>query len=168
MGAADNAVSLARSGYFPSVALVGSYGWDRPNREYEPEFYEHWSVSAVAEMSIFDWGLTSGRVREARAGLIQAEKGRDIHEDAVRLEVKQSCLLLDEALDALEIAENSVAQAREGMRIVREGFSSGVATSGDVLDAQTALTTAEMNRISALAGLRVAEAGLRLAMGVSD
>ena len=168
VGAAGNAVSLARAAYLPSVVLVGNYNWDRPNREYEPEFYAHWSVTAALQMNVFDWGLTGSRVREARSGLVQAEAGRELYEDAVRLEVKQSSLMLDEALDALDIAEQGAAQAREGTRIVREGFSSGVATNSDVLDAQTALTTAEMNRIAALAGLRVAEARLRLATGVTN
>jgi outer membrane protein len=168
VGAAGNAVSMARAGYLPSVVLIGDYSWDRPNREYEPEFYGHWSVTAALEMSLFDWGLTGGRVNEAKAGLIQAEKARELFEDAVRLEVAQSSMMLDEALDELEIAEQSMIQAREGMRVVREGFANGFATSSDVLDAQTALTTAEMNRIAALAGLRVAEARLGLAMGETN
>ena len=165
VGAAENGVSLARSGFFPSVVLMGNYSWDRPNREYEPEFYGHWSVTAAVQLNVFDWGLTSNRVKEARAGLLQAERGRELYEDAVRLEVKQGSLALYEALEELEIAERGLGQARESMRVVRESFQSGVSTNSDVLDAQTALTAAEMNRIAALAGVRVAEARLVLAMG---
>lgn len=165
VGAAENGVSLARAGYLPSVVLVGNYSWDRPNREYEPEFYGHWSVTAAVEMNVFDWGLTRNRVKEAKAGLIQAERGRNLYEDAVRLEVKQSSLAVNEAVDELDIAERGLAQARESARIVRESFRNGTSTNSDVLDAQTALTTAEMNRIAALGALRVAEARLGLAMG---
>ena len=165
IGAAANGVSLARSGYFPQVAAIGSYNWDRPNREYEPEFYEHWSATLALSMSVFDWGLTGNRVREARAGLARAERGRDMFESAVRLEVKQSYLSRNEALDALAIAEDGLAQAREGMRVAREAFKSGVATNSIVLDAQAALTTAEMNRVAALSGVRIADAQLTLATG---
>ena len=167
VGAADNAVTIARSGYMPQLVLVGNYNWDRPNREYEPEFYEHWSATLALTMNIFDWGLTGNRVREARAGLMQAERGRDMMEDAVRLEVKQSYLALDEAEDALDIAEGGARQARESLRVAREAFRNGVATNSNVLDAQTAQTTAEMNRIAALAGLMIAEARLELATGTA-
>ncbi|MCK4409401.1 MAG: TolC family protein, partial [Candidatus Eisenbacteria sp.] len=165
VGAADNGVSLARSGFYPQLVAMGSYNWDRPNREYEPEFYEHWSATLALSMNVFDWGLTGDRVREARAGLARAERGREMFESAVRLEVKQSYLSRNEALDALAIADDGLAQAREGMRVVREAFKSGVATNSNVLDAQAALTTAEMNRVAALSGLRIAEAQLTLATG---
>jgi len=167
VAAAGNGVSLARSAYFPQVVAVGTYAWDRPDRAYEPEFYDHWSVTVAAEMSVFDWGGTRNRVKEARAGLLQAERSQELFEDAVRLEVKQSFLERREAEEALPIAEDAVAQAREASRVARESFLNGVATNSAVLDAQASLTGAEMNRIAALAGLRLAEAKLRLAAGVA-
>jgi outer membrane protein len=167
VGAAGNGVSLARSSYFPSVVAIGNYSWDRPDREYQPEFYEHWSVTLAVEMNIFDWGLTGNRVKEARAGLTQSERGYEMMNEAVRLEVRQAYFEREEALDAATIAENGLAQARESMRVVRESFRSGLATNSDVLSAQTALTTVMMNRIGALARFTLAEAGLELAAGVA-
>ncbi|MBN2564210.1 MAG: TolC family protein [Candidatus Eisenbacteria bacterium] len=165
-GAADNAVSLARSDYFPKLAVVGNYNWDRPNRRYEPEFYSHWSWTLALQMNVLDWGHTWNRVREARAGLDQAERSRDMLEESVRLDVRRSQLALDEAVTAVVIAGSGLSQARESMRVVREGFRNGTATNTDVLAAQTALTSAEMNHITSLAQLKTAEAGLELATGM--
>lgn len=164
--AAGNAVSAARAGYFPQLVLIGNYDWDRPNREYEPEFYSHWSVTLALQMNLFDWGLTGNRVREAKAGRIQAENGLELSKEAVRLEVRKSLLEHDEASEAVAIAEAGLVQAREALRVARESFRSGVATNSNVLDAQTAATKAEMNRLAALARLRSAEAGLALATGI--
>ncbi len=166
VGATGNAVGIARAEFFPQVVLVGNYNWDRPNREYEPEFYEHWSATVALQMNVFDWGGRWNRIREAKAARLQAEHGLAIMEAAVRLEVKQSYLEYDEAVTAVVIADEGAAQALESMRVVQENFASGTATSSDVLDAQTAKTTAEMNRISAYARLRVAAAQLELATGV--
>ncbi len=166
VGAAGNYVSLARSGYFPNLVATGSYMWDRPNREYEQEFYDHWSVTLALQMNVFDWGLTGNRVKEARAGLAQARSGYEMMQDAVRLEVRQAYLRREEARDAAAIAEAGLEQARESMRVTRESFKAGQATNSDVLSAQAALTKAWMNRIGALAGVRIAEAGLELATGV--
>jgi outer membrane protein TolC len=166
--AAENAVGIARSGYFPQLVLIGNYNWDRPNREYEPEFYDHWSVTVALQMNIFDWGLTGNRVQEAKAGRLQAENGLALLEEAVRLEVRQSLLEHDEATAAVAIAKAGLAQARESMRIARESFRSGVATNSDVLDAQTAETAAEMSRLAAMARLKSAEAKLELATGIDS
>ncbi len=167
VGAADNSVSLARSGYFPSLVAVGNYLWDRPNRDYEPEFYNHWNITLSLQMNVFNWGLTGNKVKEARAGLTQARRGYEMMEDSVRLEVRQAYLARDEAREAASIADAGLDQARESMRVVRDSFKAGEATNSDVLAAQTALTRAWMNRIGALAGLRIAEAGLELATGAA-
>lgn len=164
--AASNYVGAARSQYLPQIALVGSYNWDRPNREYEPEFYESWSVTVAAEMKIFDWGNIRNSVREAKAGRLAAEKAAEMTEDAVRLEVKESVLALDEAVEAVAIATDGAAQARESLRVVRESFRNGLSTNSDVLSAQTALTAAEMQLIDARAGLKLSQTGLELATGV--
>jgi len=167
MYAAEDGVTLARSGYFPSVVAVGSYNWDRPNRAYEPEFYEHWSLTLAVEMNIFDWGLTSNRVKEARAGLTLAERGLEMLEDAVRLEVRQAFLEREEAAEGISIARRGLEQAEESLRVTRENFGSGQMTNSDVLSAQTALTRARMSMIDAEARLRLAEAGLKLATSVA-
>ena len=168
VGAADNGITIARSGYLPQLVLMGNYGWDRPNREYEPEFYNHWSATLALQMNVFDWGATSGRVSEARAGFTQAKRARRMFEEAVRLEVKQSYLTRDESVDGLRITEEGLAQAEEAMRVVRESFRNGLTTNSDVLDAQTALAGAEMSRIRAMTDLNLAEARLALAIGGMD
>jgi len=166
VGATDNLVGIARSEFFPQIVAMGNYNWDRPNQQYEPEFYDSWSVTVAASMNVFDWGGRWNRVREAKAARLQAERGLKMMEDAVRLEVEASWQEHDAALAAVDIATRGVAQARESYRVTEESFRSGMASNSDVLDASTALRTAEMNRVAALARLRLAEAGLDLAVGV--
>ena len=166
VGAADNVVGMARAEFFPRVVAMGSYGWDRPDREYEPEFYDHWSVTLAAQMNVFDWGGRWNRMREAKATRLQAEHGLELMESAVRLEVEQSWYAHDEAIEAVSIAERGVEQARESFRIARESFRNGVSTNSDVLDAQIALSTAEMQLVNARADLRLAGASLELTTGV--
>jgi outer membrane protein len=168
VGASDNSVSLARSGYLPQISVVGNYDWDRPNRNYEPEFYHHWSMTVALQMNVFDWGVTGNRVKEAKSGYLGAIRALDLASDATRLEVKQSFLGREDAIESLAIAEEGLDQARESLRVTRESFRNGAATNSDVLDAETALTSAEMNRVAALAGLRLSEAQLALATGMSD
>jgi outer membrane protein TolC len=168
VGAADNVVGIARSEFLPSVVAIGNYNWDRPNREYEPEFYESWSVTLAASMNVFDWGGRWNRVREARATFTQAERGLAMMEDAVRLEVEAGWQEHEAALEAVDIAARGVVQARESYRVTEESFKNGVASNSDVLDASTALRTAEMDMVAALGRLRLAEAGLDLVAGAGE
>ncbi|MBD3368537.1 MAG: hypothetical protein GF405_10285 [Candidatus Eisenbacteria bacterium] len=166
--AASRGVAAARGEYFPSLVVRGNYTWDRPNREYEPEFYDHWSVTLALQMNIFDWGGRGNRIKEARAARIEAEETAAMAEEGVRLDVTSRYLAHEEALLAVAIAEDGAGQARESLRVTREAFRSGTATNADVLDAQTALTAAEMELVDAQARLRLAEAGLMLATGVMN
>lgn len=166
VGAVDNMVGVARAEFLPSVVAVGNYNWDRPNREYEPEFYEHWSVTLAAQMNVFDWGGRWNRVREAKATFTQARRGLAMMEDAVRLEVEAGWQEHEAAIEAVDIAASGVVQARESYRVTEESFRNGMASNSDVLDANTALRAAEMDMVAALARLRLAEAGLDLATGV--
>jgi outer membrane protein TolC len=147
---------------------VGNYNWDRPNRQYEPEFYESWSVTLAASMNVFDWGGRWNRVREARATFTQAERGLAMMEDAVRLEVEAGWQEHEAALEAVDIAARGVMQARESYRVTEESFKSGMASNSDVLDASTALRSAEMDMVAALGRLRLAEAGLDLVAGAGE
>jgi outer membrane protein len=165
VGAADNAVTIARSNYFPQLVLSGSYDWTQPNYANQQEFYDHWSVTLALQMKVFDWGLTSNKVREARAALIQAERGKDSLADAVRLDVLNSRQRLDEAITTVTIADSGLTQARESMRVAREGFRNGTVTNTSVLAAQAALSTAEVNWIASLGSLKTAQAALALATG---
>jgi len=165
VSAAARGVAAARGEYFPSLVVMGNYNWDRPNRAYEPEFYEHWSVTVALQMNVFDWGGRGNRIKEAKSSRLEAEERAAMAADGVRLDIRSRYLAHDSALFAVEIAHDGAEQARESLRVVREAFRSGAATNADVLDAQTALTTAEMELVNAQAQLRLAEAGLMLATG---
>jgi outer membrane protein len=166
VGAASSAESAARSEYFPQLVFVGNYNWDRPNREYEPKFYEHWSATLALQMNVFDWGGRSGRIKESKSRRLEAESALAMMEDAVRLEITQASLAYDEASSAVSIAEAGVAQARESMRVTRESFRNGMSTNTEFLNAQQALTVAELARVSSQTDLKLAEARLELATGV--
>jgi outer membrane protein len=163
---ADRVVSIARSEYWPNLVFAGNYNWDRPNREYEPEFYGHWNMTLALEMNVFDWGRVRNSVRESKSHYTQAERGYEMMEDAVRLEVQSSYLKKEESREAVSIAETGLEAARENLRVTYETFQSGMALNTEVLDAQAGLTRASLTRIQAVTNLRLAETRLELASGV--
>ena len=153
-------ISLAKAEYLPNIILVGNYNYKRPNREYESKFYKSWDVSLVAQFNIFDWGSTHYKVANAKHQYMQMEEGKALLKNGIILEVTQACFELEEAQKRLTATEEAIQQAEENYRVTDEKFKQGMATNTDLLDANTMLTQAKINHITALADYRIAQAKL--------
>jgi outer membrane protein TolC len=166
IGVGKRAVDMASAGYLPSLALVMDYGYNKPNREYDLEFYTTWTISLVASMNLFDWGATHYRREQARRRLGQLEESYENAIQGIRLEVTQSYLMLQEARDRIEVAQTNVQQAEENYKVTQDLFQQGMTTNTEFLDANTLLVQAKSNYITALADYKVARAKLQQAVGI--
>jgi outer membrane protein len=167
---AEKEVQLARSDYFPNLGL--SFNYERVGDDpsvsgstFEDE--DSWNINAYARWTFWQWGKKRQLVREKKTKLIQAKDTMVEVEDAVSLEVKDSYLRLREARDKIGVAEVAVEQAEENFRINVERFKEQVATTTEVLDAQTLLTQAKSNYFNALSDYNIAWARLDRAMGIT-
>jgi len=152
----EKEVQLARSQYFPFLGVSGS--------RYEDK--DSWNITAYARWTFWQWGKKRQLVREKEIRLVQAEDARVQVEDGISLEVKDAYLRLREAKDKIGVADVAVEQAEENYRINVERFREQVATTTEVLDAQTLLTQAKSNYYNALSDFNIARANLERAMGV--
>jgi len=158
-------VSLAKSEYLPNIILAGNYNYKRPNREYESKFYKSWDVSLVAQFNIFDWGGTHYKIANSKYQYMQMEEGKALLKNGIILEVTQACFELEEAQKRLTATEETIQQAEENYRVTDEKFKQNMATNTDLLDANTMLTQAKINHITALADYKVALAKLDKVIG---
>ncbi|OQC54772.1 MAG: Outer membrane efflux protein [Deltaproteobacteria bacterium ADurb.Bin022] len=85
--------------------------------------------------------------------------------DQIALEIKNAYLLLQEAQNQISVSETLIKQAEENFRISEERYKERVATSTEVLDAQTLLTRAKSEYASALGDYNIRLAHLQRAMG---
>ncbi len=156
-------VDLARSAYYPKVILSGSYlkAEDKPFPN-----AESWNVMALAKWTFWEWGKTNWQVDEAKVRLKQAENAVEDLKDRIKLEVKQAHLSLQEAEKNIPVAQKAIEQAEENLRINQARYQEQVATSTEVLDAQTLLVQALNNYTNALADYNIAQAKLIRAMGI--
>ena len=91
-------------------------------------------------------------------------KRAEIH-DNISLEVKQAYLKTKEAEKKITTVEKAIEQAKENFRINKERYKEQVATSTDVLDAQTLLSRTTTNYYNALYDYKIAKASLYRATG---
>ena len=166
---AGKMVRMAQSEYFPTLSLVGNYTryGDHPSvsgSDYRDA--ENWSVMGVASWNFWEWGRTKFRVDAGRARENQAlDESKELN-DLIILEIKHAYLNLQEAEKQIAVSEKVIEQANENFRIAQERFRENVATTTDVLDAQTLLTKAKADYANALGDFNINRAILDRAMGI--
>jgi outer membrane protein len=156
-------INLARSAFMPSVAAT--YDYER-QRGVDPSMrYNTWQAGIGLTWNLFSggssyWSYHKAQYMNSKAGyLLEGLKNQ------VTLEVKNSYLNIEEATSRLQVAEKTIAQAEELARIQKDRYNLQVATTTDVLDAQTLLTQAKNNYLTARADHARAIAALRASMG---
>jgi len=162
---ADREVKIAKKDLYPSINLEGSYyeigtDWDVDGGEGISDA-DGWSISAVATWNFWEWGRTCYGVKEKLSRLSQAKHDKEELYDNVQLEVKRSYLKARESEKNITTIEKAIEQAKENLRISEEQYKHQVATSTDVLDAQTLLSKTMTNYYNALYDFKISKASLR-------
>ncbi len=168
---AKKTVDLDKSEYYPTVNLVGSYGRFGDTPEIRGSLYqdqENWQVMARADWKFWEWGRTRYRVGSSRSRENQAADALAGVKDQIVLEAKNAYLLMREAEKRVFVAQKAIEQAEENFRLNEERYKEQVATSTDVLDAQTLLTRAKSDYYSALSDYHIALTRLERSMGELD
>jgi outer membrane protein TolC len=167
---AQREVKLTKTGYYPSVDLQANYykrGDDPSLDGGEGIFFkEEWDAMAIASWTFWEWGKTRFGVNEKKSRLSQAKLNRIELEDNIRQGVKEAYLIVTAAEKNIPTAQKAVEQAQENFRMNQERYKEQVATSTEVLDAQTLLTKTQTNYFNALSVFNISEAGLERAMGL--
>ncbi len=166
--ASDKNITAAKSGWLPSIFLVGDYYYSKPNQRYLPavdEFKNTWDVGVQLNWTLWNWGYTSSQAIIAEQNKVQTETSLSQLKDAVDIEVYQNYLTLKRAFDRINVAKLGVQQAEENYRIIQEKYNSQVASSTDLIDAETSLLQAKTNYNNALVDYEMAKVRLNKSLG---
>jgi outer membrane protein TolC len=165
---AQKGILLAQSSYYPSLSLVADYRKMGEKARMNGSHYEDgevFTVGTVLRWDIWEWGRNHYKVGSSKAQAAKAAEQKRQVADAVSLEVKQAWLDTVEAEKNIGVTQTAIAQAEENFRLYREQYAEQMATSTDVLDAQTLLTEARSNYYNALSDYHIAAARLERAAG---
>ncbi|MFC1858453.1 TolC family protein [Thermodesulfobacteriota bacterium] len=166
---AEKELALARKDYYPTVSLGGTYfrqgtAWLADGGE-GIYFPDGWDISARLSWNFWEWGRTKHGAKAKMSRVSQAQHQKtDIHDNIV-LEVKRAYLKNKESEKNILAIEKAVEQAKENFRITEERYKEQMATTTDVLDAQTLLSKTMTNYYNSLYDFKISEAALYWAMG---
>jgi len=107
------------------------------------------TAGASLRVPLFDGGRIDAERGQANALLRQEEiRQRDL-KNQVELEVRQALASLASAQSQLQVAERAVGLAQDELGRARRRYDAGLATSLDVLDAETRVENALNDRVAA-------------------
>lgn len=152
--AAENSARVALGGWFPNLNLTGEAGTARHvyhdngvDNDMNPKGFE-----AKLTQLLCDFGKTSGKVRQARAGYEQAIAARDNVRQELVLEGVTSYLKLKQGEQLLTYSKKSVDSITKQASMENSRIDAGQGYSTDVLQAKAQLLGAEA-RLTRVEGL---------------
>ncbi len=149
--------------FLPQISAIASYQYTHGQGTFMPE--NAFFGGAVLSWELWDWGAKYFSMKAAGAKARQATLGQRLLREAIALEVQNAYLGLRKSEETLAVARVAINEATEGYRIEQKRFEARSNTSTDVLDAQLALTRAELTYTTSLYAYYMARAGLARAMG---
>ncbi len=163
-------INITRADYLPQIALTANYLMSSPNfiDGFQKKFKGMWNIGVAIKIPIWNWGEGIHKVRVARVKSRIAEyRLQDVCEK-IELQVQQSKQKTEEAEKRMHLADSNIRSAEENLRSANLGFSAGVMTSENVLEAQTAWLQAHSAKIDARIDVIISQLNLKKALGILE
>lgn len=159
---ADQAVTIARADYLPTVEIAGVYENDT---EQFARAGNNGALLLTGRVNLFDGLATRSKVDAAQAQLSRARVLAKDLRHSVALEVESAYRTLLAAQRGLEVARRDLTYAQSALRILEDRYGSGLATNVAVLDAQTTRAETDVRLAATAVDVAVDRAALSLATG---
>ncbi|MGB7414457.1 MAG: TolC family protein [Thermosynechococcaceae cyanobacterium] len=114
---------------------------------------------------IFDGGATKANAQQQALNVKIAETQFANFKNLIRFQVEQNYFTLKSSLQNIQTNEQAVVQATESLRLARLRFTAGIGTQLEVSNAETDLTQAQSNLLSAKIDYNQALASLQRFVG---
>ena len=148
--AANAEIGVARSLYYPDIAITGSYGAASSDLDdFLDSSARAWNIGASVTGPIFTWGDIEGRVRTADAATREAEDFYRLTILTALSEVNTALIATTRNREAFEAQAQRAAALRDYARLANLRFENGAASYLEVLYANTELFAAELAEVDA-------------------
>ena len=161
---AQRGLVIAKAGNKPSLMGIANYNYKNPFYG-EKKWDTDWNFTIALSFPLFDGFATRSKVNQFKSDLKQLDLGEKDLEEGIKLEVKEAVTSLDLAKEIILSQEENIKQAKESLRIAKVQYAQGIITSLEEMDAELALTYAQINYLQALTDYLTAQAKYNKATG---
>jgi outer membrane protein len=161
-------VSVARSGWMPTLGASFNYYWNDRSMAEDLNFFQNeysWAVTGYLSFDIFDRFQTSSSYRIAKADARIAEYNLDKAKLDAANQIRKLILTITQARERITVASETVEQANEDLRLAEERYRVGAGTMLETIDALVAVTQAKAAVIEAKRDFLIGTADLAVATG---
>lgn len=161
-------IEAAKASWYPQISLYGNFYYSRPNQRVLPledEFNDTWDLGVALNWELWNWGKTSSQKNEAKASLIKLKTSKNILLDKIKIEVYNNYLSLKSSIKKVEVSNLSVEQANENYKDIKNKLKEDLANTTELIDAETELLKAKINKTDALVDLKLSMTRLNKSIG---
>lgn len=159
-------VGVGTAAYLPTLSAQGSVSRNMSQTgDFPAESATARSASLSASYLLYDFGSRSATLENAKQLLIAVNATRDATLQSTYLNAVQAYYALLSARSSVQAYQAAEAAAQESLAAAQARYQAGVATPVDRLQAQTTLSQATLNRITAEGNERNGQGALANIMG---
>lgn len=161
---------VALSSMLPNLAVVGAYSFSNPNMfdGFEKKFNGAFSIGAVLKIPLWHWGGNYNKYKAAKTEANIMSLRIDDAKELINLQVSQAAFKTNEALKTYMMTRSNIASADENLRTAQLAFKEGVATTDNVMEAQTAWLKAHSENVDAEIDVNLCRVYLSKVLGTMD
>lgn len=166
-------VDAEKSNYYPQLfvgikaSVAGATNRDKVDNPYiyDPLNHAYGAVFTGIKWSI-DFGITEGRVREARAEYHKLIEKKKFADEAIPFQVRRAYLDMEEAKKNIVETEKAYKNARKWLVAAIANFDMGIGDAKEVADAAMAYVQMRANNLRSIYNHRISFANLLYTTGL--
>jgi len=161
-------VGQAKANYYPQIDLSSGYSKSSHFSSASSRSSDEYSSGVGLKQNIYDFGKTTTRVEIQRLNLNSSRLDLENVSDQIVFNVKQAYYGVLQAERNRDVAEEAVRQFKKHLEQAKGFYEVGTKPKFDVTKAEVDLSNAKLNLIKAENTIRVTRVILSNAMGVPD
>ncbi len=163
---ARRGISIARSGFFPTVSAFAGYNWADQNLNFDKySNKDKMNFGVSVSVPIFSGFETQARVIQTDQSYQTSKSNLENTRRRVALDVKISMLNMQTAFDNMKLSAENVKAAKEDLRLATERYNLGAGTILDQIVGNASYASAEANYIQSTYDFLYAREQYNLAVG---
>ncbi len=163
--AAERTRAAAKAERLPSIGISADIGAIGPRVSQVEHTY---TVVGSIRIPIWQGGKAAGDLEQAEAVLGQRRAEVDDTRGRIESDVRNAFLDLQAAASQLELAKQNQELARETLRLTKTKFEAGISESLEVTQAEEAVASSDLDRITSLFAYNLAKLSLARGLGQAE
>jgi len=165
--AAEERITAAKSTWFPQIGAFGSFNYLKVDgtQLLKSDWTNFWMVGVNVKWNIWDWWKTSSVAEQAEQQYNQVQLSSQILKENIEIEVYKNHLQLQSEASKVEVSKLRVESAKENYRIINDKYETQLATSTELVDADSELLNAKTKLITSYINYKIAKVYLEKSIG---